>query len=190
MPRQLPLPVTATALAATAARTNLIVNAGFETGDFTGWSQAGDPAFTFVNAARQAAHGGGCAALFGPSGTGFLEQSFATVPGAVLDIGFWLANLSIARNYFRVTLNGAELFSLSNAAAFDYRAYRFAATGSPSGRNTLTFASRHGISYFALDDVRVTVASVPMPAPLAPLDAVLLDLAAARRPRRAEAEAA
>ncbi|WP_439578574.1 hypothetical protein [Elioraea sp.] len=192
MTRLLPLPlaVTGPALAVAAARSNLIINPGFETGDFTGWTQSGDTGFTFVNAARPAVHSGGYGALLGPSGVGFLEQSFTTAPNAVLAIGFWLKNLSISRNFFSVILNGTELFSLSNAAAFDYTEYRFVVTGSASGCNTLTFASRHGIAYFALDAVFVTAAPVPAPALMAPLDAGLLGRAAVRRRREAEAEAA
>lgn len=79
-----------------------------------------------------------------------------------------------------MALNGSELFSLSDAAAFDYSEYRLVAIGSASGRNTLTFAARHGLSYVALDAVFV-VASVPERAAVAAREAGLPESAALRR---------
>jgi hypothetical protein len=181
MTRLLPLPLADVSPAIAESRTNLIINPGFETGDFTGWTQSGDTGFTFVNAARPVVHSGGYGALLGPSDLGMLEQGFAAPPDAVLAIGFWLRNLATATSFFSASLNGAELFSLSDAPGFDYTEYRFVATGSGSGRNTLTFAARHGLSYFALDTVSV-VASPPAPAAVAPPQSRLPGLAGARRP--------
>lgn len=189
MSRLLPLPLADVSPALAAAPTNLIVNPGFETGDFTGWTQSGDTGFTFVNAARPVVHSGRYGALLGPNGTGVLEQVFAAPPDAVLALGFWLRNLASATNFFSAALNGTELLTISNETAFDYTEYRFVATGSASGCNTLTFAARHGLSYFALDAVFVVVASAPAPAALMTPDAMLPGRAVPRR-REVEAEAA
>jgi hypothetical protein len=161
MTRLLPLPLADTGRARATARVNLISNPGFETGDFTGWTQSGDTGFTFVNAARPVVHSGRYGALLGPSGLGVLEQDFAAAPDAALAIGFWLRNLATSTNVFHAALNGIDLLSLQDAPAFDWTEYRFVATGSASGRNTLTFAATHGLSYFALDSVCAVVASAP-----------------------------
>lgn len=179
MTRLLPLPLADVSPALAESRTNLIINPGFETGDFTGWTQSGDTGFTFVNAARPVVHSGGYGALLGPSDMGMLEQGFAAPPDAVLAIGFWLRNLATAANFFSASLNGTELLRCRNEAAFDFTGYRFVATGSASGRNTLTFAARHGVSYFALDAVFVVVASAP--AAVAPPEEGLPVRAALRR---------
>jgi hypothetical protein len=53
---------------------NLIANCGFETGDFTGWTQSGNTGFTGVTGFP---YSGSYAAFMGPVGSdGYLTQSF------------------------------------------------------------------------------------------------------------------
>ncbi len=76
---------------ATPASANLIVNGGFETGDFTGWTQADNTALTGVSAG--AAYSGNFGAYMAPpDSTGTLYQEFATVAGAFYDLTFYLRN--------------------------------------------------------------------------------------------------
>lgn len=152
-----------------SAPTNLIQNSGFESGDFTGWRQSGDTSFTFVNAAKPVVHSGRHAAFLGPSEQGVLEQDFAAEPNAVLAISFWLSNFAQSRNVFSMALNGTEMFCVRNAKAFGYTPYRFLATGTLCGRNTLSFAVQHCRSYFALDSVFVIAADMPAPSSVPPL---------------------
>jgi hypothetical protein len=159
MTRLLPLPLADTGRARAAARVNPMSNPGFETADFTGWTQSGDTGFTFVNAARPVVHSGRYDALFGPSGLGALEQDVAAAPEAALAIGFWLRNLATSTSVFHAALNGIDLLHLPDAPAFDWTANRFVATASASGRNTLTFTATHDLSYFARDSVWTVVAS-------------------------------
>src|SRR5262245_60755082 len=83
--------------AAGFASAQVVVNGGFETGDFTGWTQFGNTGFTGVQAGPFGGinpHGGQFHAFFGPVGsTGGISQ---VVPGTVLGgnyvLDFWLHN--------------------------------------------------------------------------------------------------
>ena len=56
---------------------NVIVNCGFETGDFTGWTLTGNTGFTGVTSGSPYVNSGTYGAYLGPVGSdGFLSQSF------------------------------------------------------------------------------------------------------------------
>jgi hypothetical protein len=68
-----------------ASAQNLVANPGFETGDFTGWTQGGNTGATFVTAGPFDGflpHSGNFFAALGPVGSdGTLSQDLATTPG-------------------------------------------------------------------------------------------------------------
>src|SRR5207342_1372158 len=73
---------------AAVANANLVTNGGFETGDFTGWTNGGNTGFTGVDPGIQ--HSGTYGAFFGPIGSnGFLSQTLATTAGGVYTLSFW-----------------------------------------------------------------------------------------------------
>jgi hypothetical protein len=77
-----------------ASAANLVVNGGFETGDFTGWTQSGDTSSTFVESFF--VHSGNFAATFGPIfSLGFLSQTLTTTAGTGYTISFWFASNGI-----------------------------------------------------------------------------------------------
>jgi hypothetical protein len=142
---------------------NLVTNPGFETGDFTGWTQFGDTSFTAVDSSFDGVtpHSGNFQAHFGPTSTfGGIDQTLATSPGAYT-VDFWLANQdTLMNNGFHVSFNGVTLFTLTNAPAFPYTEYTF--TGTATGSSTvLEFGFYNPPSYYFLDDVSV----VPVPEP-------------------------
>ena len=145
---------------AQSATANLIVNGGFETADFTGWTQTGNTGFTFVQGQP---HSGNFAAWFGPVGShGFITQNIATTPGTIYTIDFWLANLGGPPNFFSVNWDGASIFSLTDSSAFGYTEFTFDVTASTAS-TPLQFEFMQNPSFWLLDDVRVNAVGVSVP---------------------------
>lgn len=131
-----------------------VVNPGFETGDFTGWTQAGNTGFTGVTG-TPFNHTGAFGAFFGPVGSlGSITQNLATVAGAQYAVSFWLLNQGGATSVFQVSFDGTPLQVLNDAAAFGYTQFSF--IGLASTTNTaLTFEFRHDPTFWGLDDIAV-----------------------------------
>lgn len=155
---------------APAAAQNLLVNGGFETGDFSGWSLEDD---IDDSAVRLGAFGGvapaegAYQASFGSDDPdfGLLIQRFAATPGAFYNVAFSLANLGDAPNAFLFTFGGDPLRLEVDAAPFGYRRFSGVVQAiAPSTR--VQFQFFHPESFWLLDDVSVTLATgavVPEP---------------------------
>lgn len=153
-------------LASTAVHANLVANAGFETGDFTGWTPIGTSA-TFSGVDSNAPHSGTYGAFFGEVGsTGGISQSVATTAGETYHVSFWLQNeadvLGVdSPNSFEFGWDGTSVLTLTNAPAFGYTEYGFNLIA--SGASTeVKFTFRHEPAFWGLDDV-----TVPEPGSLA-----------------------
>ena len=145
-------------VSALPASATLVVNGGFETGSFAGWTQSGNTNWTAVSTV---AHTGIYAAHFGPQGTdGFISQVLATTPGQSYTISFWLRNGISGTNDFRLSWGGSEIYSFFNAPSFDYTQYSFV-TQATSSSTTLTMGFRNDPNYFYLDDVDVSPVPIP-----------------------------
>jgi hypothetical protein len=136
---------------------SLVVNGGFEAGDFTGWTRGGNLDGTFVRSTRP--HSGQFAAELGPVfSPGFLSQIVPTVAGTTYDFAFWLradSNLPLLpRNVFQVSLNGVVIFTeIIRALGHDYQVHTFSFLA--TGPTMLRFDFRHDFGFFTLDDVSV-----------------------------------
>jgi methionine-rich copper-binding protein CopC len=133
-----------------------IVNGGFETGDFTGWTQSGDLSFTGVGTGT--VHSGTYSAFLGPTGSdGFLAQTFPTTANTTYTLDYWLEHDGGTPSDFYAQINGVTVpgSRLDNPNAFGYTEYTFAfrATGS---QTELKFGFLEAPSYFHLDDVSVS----------------------------------
>jgi hypothetical protein len=147
---------------------NLIVNGGFETGDFTGWILGGNTSGTFVGPPFDGvghAFSGEHAAVLGAIGTfGTLSQTFATFPGTEYQLTLWGSNGGAPPNEVTITLNGNTAFAAVDDPVHDYVLHVFDFNAN-STTYTLLFDYEHSVSgAFVIDDVSVT--SVPEPSTL------------------------
>lgn len=144
---------------------SLVQNGGFETGDFTGWTLAGDTIIGNVTYNVVAAlgefpdtvHSGFFGAFLGEGGyAATLDQTLVTQPGTWYQLSFWFANPIAGTNQlFSVEWNGTTLLALTNPPAFDWT--NFTQTVYAANTNgTLHFAVENDTNYFGLDDVSVT----------------------------------
>jgi hypothetical protein len=173
-----------------------LVNGGFETGDFTGWTLTNADYATYVigdsSSPSTTAHSGNSEALLGMSGSpGTISQSMATTAGQVYTVNFWLANdgtpqmagfdgtgtVSFMALWNGVAQNIKPLVDTNTA--FPYTQYQFTAIADASGASTVGFEFQHDTSTFHLDDVSATPTPIPAAAWL--LGSGLMGLVGLRR---------
>ena len=135
---------------------SLVINGGFETGDFTGWTQSGNTSFTFVTNTPTYVHSGGFGAQLGPSGSpGILTQTLPTVAGQAYLISFWLYCPPQTPNSFSVSWNGGTIFSASNFGTTGWTNIQLMASGAAPA-TPLQFTFSDNPSYMGLDDISVS----------------------------------
>ena len=157
-----------TALSAHAG-TNLVVNGGFETGDFSGWTVS-DTSLTL--ASTRDPHSGKYEADLGNRSSSTFEQTIATVAGTAYTVDMWIGRLGLlaSGDAFSVTVSfaGTTFVNLSadtlplNSPYAEYSA-TITAT-SASSPFLITYVDQP--SYVLVDDVSVTgpTSAVPEPA--------------------------
>jgi hypothetical protein len=159
-----------------ASHANLIVNGGFETGDFPEWSRgnhAGNDHARGIDFLISSAHAGNPVtgdmahhgmgeALFGGIGA-TLSQTLATNANEHYTVDFWLMNNISASssgdgsgsNDFSASWNGVSLMpTIVNTDKSGYTEYQFDVTGA-AGHSTLEFSARNDGGHWNLDDVSV-----------------------------------
>ncbi|MCX5807733.1 MAG: carbohydrate binding domain-containing protein [Proteobacteria bacterium] len=159
----------------------LVVNGGFETGDFYGWNEYA----VYLNppGGSLPVYSGTYAAYFASVGyDGYLSQSISTVAGQTYTISYYLKNWGGSYNEFSLAINSGTLAGsvLVNADTFDWTNYQFNFTATSSATN-LTFYGRQDPTAYFLDNVSVTNAPVPIPSALLLFAPGLAGLAAIRR---------
>jgi hypothetical protein len=132
---------------------NLVTNCAFQSGDFTGWINGGDPSFTSVGVGCGHRVGTNCASMGQVNYNGTLTQALTTT-GTTCTLSFWLANTG-QPSRFEVQWNANTVFLLNQGPDFTYQ--QFTVRGLPAGSGAyLTFAFYNPPSYVNLTDVAVT----------------------------------
>ena len=174
----LAIPLLCFALRASATPiTNIVNNGGFETGDFTGWTQGGNTAFTGVD--MFSANSGNFGAFAGPTsdskgsngssgGPGTLSQNLATVAGSTYELSFFMYGEAGGEGFtngfgtvsFKVFWNGVMIFDTTTppGSYTQFSFFNLTATG-PS--TELKFVFQNDPSFFHFDDVVAGITAVP-----------------------------
>jgi len=131
-------------------------NGGFETGDFSLWTESGNSTNASVASNSIAVHSGTFGALLSAAGSlGYLSQIEPTVAGQNYLLSLWLDSADgIAPNEFQVAWNGTVIFDQTNLAAIGWTNLQFDVTATDTN-TLLQFGFRDDNGFFGLDDIQV-----------------------------------
>jgi len=164
-----------------------LVNGGFETGDFTGWTLSGNSGFLGVQCPGPGptVFQGNCSAFGGPVGSdGFINQTFAATGRSRAIVSFaWITDGGTPSE-FDVRFDGVTFFQRNNPAGpLSFGGLTVVEGLLGAGTNhTLTFSFRDDPGFLFLDAVTLVV---PEPATLGLLGAGIAGLFFSRRRKTA-----
>ena len=136
----------------------LVQNGGFETGNFTGWTETGATTYmSVVSGNTSFVHSGTYGVRAGPyKSLSYLSQTLPTSPGQSYLLSFWLSNpTGGSAEQFQASWNGTTIYNITNPASFSWTQFTFRVNATGAG-TVLQFGFRNDPYYFGLDDVSVT----------------------------------
>jgi hypothetical protein len=171
-------------------RADLIVNGGFETGDFAGWTINANSTAVVSNHDNFLPHSGQYFAILGNyPGLGMLSQDISDTAGQNYDLSMWVGSDGNRPNEFKVEWNNTVLYDQTNlpdtrSNSDQYNLWSFTVAGTGSDTLTLFEESRN---FLALDDVSLSpkaASAVPEPSNLTLFCMASVGFAALARVRR------
>ena len=141
-----------------------MVNGGFESGNFSGWTLSGNSSGNQIYIAPTAfpgeVHTGSYSAGLGSMNRtdGILTQNIATTAGQHYTLSFWIEsdnNGSTPINHFAAEWNGQTLMAVTDAPNSGYQLYTFDVVGI-NGNSVLEFDGYNHPDAWRLDDVTLT----------------------------------
>jgi MYXO-CTERM domain-containing protein len=181
---------------------NIVLNGGFETGDFTNWSVNLSSVFPWEVDTSGQGFGNvpfdgtyfastGCVGLHCITGTppqqASLSQDLSTTVGDAYTLDFWFGTAYGNPMEVQALFGGAVVEDLPNIGVTPYTEYTVSGLVATSTTTQLEFLGRQDLGFNELDDVSVTDNGPTAPEPAAWLLGLggLLTLVAARRLVRA-----
>ncbi len=147
------------------SQADIVVNGGFETGNFTGWTLVDASGFTSIDGTLP--HSGSFAANLGASpDDGTLTQILPTTPGQSYILLYWLQNEGGVPNDFSASWDGTVIPAsviVNNDPGFEYRPFAFFNLPATSSSTSLEFTFEQTPAFWHLDDVEVVPTGAPEP---------------------------
>lgn len=151
--------VTAVALLAASTQAQLVTNGGFETGNFSGWTEFGD--ITFNGVWDVDSHSGEFNAYFGPLTPGGIEQSILANPGDQIEVSFWARTEDgLTPNSLLAELGGQVIASVMDLTDPDWTAFTSTITVT-SANPILRFTVVDPAGYLDIDSISATLVPAP-----------------------------
>ncbi|MGH7012405.1 MAG: PEP-CTERM sorting domain-containing protein, partial [Caulobacteraceae bacterium] len=151
-----------------SAATNLVVNPGFETGDFTGWTVSGDG----ISIDSAFPNSGTYDAAFSATSTdpdpGVLSQTLPAILGQSYDLSFALMDeIGLATDSFTVDFDNFSDTITGDQAPGAYTDFSFVVPGSDVTTliSELSFTGTNDFADWNLDDVSVSQVTSAIPEP-------------------------
>ena len=168
-----------------AQAANLITNGGFETGNFTGWTNDGSQSVGITSPALS--NNGTNVAYFGKVGSlGFISQTVATTAGQNYQLSYQLYSDGQTPNEFQVQVDNNTLFDQINIAGQPFTTYNFNFVG--TGSDTIKFGGRNDPTWLQLDNVAVNaIAATSVPEPFTVVGTLIGATAAIRMRKKLKA---